>query len=109
MQHYQILPYAASVALAFYLPFLEIVCAAALWSRRWERGALALLSAMTLVFIAALASAWMRGLNIHCGCFGSETAGKAAIATAIGRDMLILAGLAILWWADGGARRKAKE
>ena len=61
-------PWEAWVAMG--LPWLEIFCGAALLFGIFTRGALAILCGAILVFIAALGSAWSRGLEITCGCFG---------------------------------------
>lgn len=68
--NFRLLPHVASVALALYLPWLEIFCGAALALRKLYSGALLLLTGMTLVFFFALVSAKARGLDISCGCFG---------------------------------------
>lgn len=96
VENYRLLPHAAAVAVAFYLPWLEIFCGAGLMLKRLHAGALALLAAMTLVFIAALLSAWSRGLNIDCGCFGAS-GGPAHYGVALGRDLLLLAAFGWLW------------
>jgi hypothetical protein len=56
--------------LAFYLPWLEILCGLALIFRFLYRGGLSILSALALVFIGATIAAKARGLDITCGCFG---------------------------------------
>jgi putative oxidoreductase len=71
--NYHLLPYPLTLALAVYLPWLELVCAVAVLSRWRDRGALTVLLALCLFFSLALTSAWMRGLDIRCGCFGSNT------------------------------------
>jgi putative oxidoreductase len=70
INNYRILPYAFSTRLAFYLPWLEILCAVALISGRLATGATALLAGMTVVFIGATAAAKIRGIDLNCGCFG---------------------------------------
>jgi putative oxidoreductase len=73
IDHFRLLPYFAVAPLALYLPWLEIVCGLAVFAGAARRSALVLLFAMTVVFIAAIASAWMRGLDIRCGCFGAAS------------------------------------
>lgn len=68
--NYRLLPHAAAVALALYLPWLEMICGLALVFKKAFRGALCILASLCLVFLAALASAKARGLDISCGCFG---------------------------------------
>ena len=57
IDNYKILPWAISVWLAVYLPWLEIICGLALIFRRFYSGALALLLGLMVVFIGASAAA----------------------------------------------------
>jgi uncharacterized membrane protein YphA (DoxX/SURF4 family) len=70
VDNYRMLPFAASAAVALYLPWLEIIAGAALGTGVWHRGASLVIGAMLLAFLIALGSAWARGLDITCGCFG---------------------------------------
>ena len=63
-------PWALSKPLAFYLPGLEMVTAIALFIPRLRLGALFAVLGMGAAFSAAIASAWARGLDLSCGCFG---------------------------------------
>jgi uncharacterized membrane protein YphA (DoxX/SURF4 family) len=64
---------------------------------RATAGAAAICAALMLVFIAALASAWSRGLDISCGCFGHEDA-TANFPLLLARDcVLFLCATAIVW------------
>jgi len=99
IENYHILPHTLAVAAAFYLPYLEILCGGCLLLGRWQMGALVLMVGMTLVFILALASAWARGLNIACGCFG-EGGEPGRYGLALLRDLLLLAALCWLWRQD---------
>lgn len=56
--------------LAYFLPPLEVIVGICLLTGFWLRGALLLSAGMTLAFIAAIGSVWVRGLNIDCGCSG---------------------------------------
>ena len=70
IDNYKTLPWFISVRLAFYLPWLEMLCGLALIFRFLYRGGLSILSALTLVFLGATIAAEARGLDITCGCFG---------------------------------------
>ena len=70
IDNYKLLPWPVSVALAFYLPWLEILCALGLVFRFLYRGALSILSASIVIFTLATIAAKVRGLDITCGCFG---------------------------------------
>lgn len=73
VDNYRILPFVASAAVASYLPWLEIIAGAALILGICRAGATLLLGGMLLIFFGALSSAWARGLDIGCGCFGHAT------------------------------------
>ncbi len=61
-------PYAALLALT--LPWLEIFCGLGVLTKRLSPGSLALICLSLVLFIAAIAWSWQRGLDISCGCFG---------------------------------------
>ena len=60
IDNYKILPWPVSVALAFYLPWLEILCALGLVFRFLYRGALSVWSASIVIFTLATK---VRGLD----------------------------------------------
>jgi putative oxidoreductase len=99
IDHFRLLPYFAVAPLALYLPWLEIICGLAVFTGGGRRGALVLLLAMTLVFIAAIASAWMRGLDIRCGCFGA--ASTAPLSYDLAFDLVLCGVLVWLWRTEG--------
>jgi hypothetical protein len=70
IDNYKILPWTVGVALAFYLPWLELLAGVTLIFRRFYAGALSILLALIAIFIAATIAAKARGLDITCGCFG---------------------------------------
>jgi putative oxidoreductase len=70
IDNFHILPWVMTPPLAFYLSWLEIVCGLTLLFLRFERGALLILCTLTFVFVFALISARIRGIDISCGCFG---------------------------------------
>lgn len=96
---YDLLPYRLAFLGAFFLPALEVVAGIGILLRRFRRESALILLALTAVFIAALASAWMRGLDISCGCFGKSEV-EADYLFLIGRDLLILAACAGVLFLD---------
>ena len=94
VDNYRILPFAASAAVALYLPWLEILAGAALALGIWRTGATLLLGGMLTVFFIALTSAWARGLDITCGCFGHSTS-KSNYPVALLIDAALFAALCI--------------
>jgi hypothetical protein len=98
IDNYKTLPWMISVRLAFYLPWLEIFCGAALIMRRLYLGGVALLTALTSVFIIATIVAKARGIDITCGCFGHASK-NLSFGWHLVLDFAILAGLIALWIA----------
>jgi len=95
IDNYKILPWPVSVALAFYLPWLEIFCALGLVFRFFYRGALSILTASIVVFTLATIAAKVRGLDITCGCFGHASQNWSFPAHLV-TNLAILAGLLLL-------------
>ena len=95
IDNYKTLPWTIGVALAFYLPWLEIFCGLALIFRVFYRGGLSILTALLCVFIVASVVAKARGLDISCGCFGHP--GKNLnFAWHLAIDLVLLSGLVLL-------------
>jgi putative oxidoreductase len=99
IQNYHVLPWIVNVGLAFYLPWLEILCGLALIFRRWYSGALTILLGLLLVFIAATIAAKVRGIDISCGCFG-HVSDQLSFAWHLVLDLAILGAVAALWRWD---------
>ncbi len=100
--NFHLLPWVAAMPLAFYLPWFEIVCGAALLLSRLHRGAIFILLTLTFVFILALTSARIRGIDISCGCFG-HAARDLSFGSHLRLNVAVLAVLLFLWQA--GFRR----
>lgn len=64
---------------ALLLPWVEIIAGALLLVARCLPGALAVVAASAVVFVAAIGSAWWRGLDISCGCLGSGGGGSGPV------------------------------
>lgn len=80
-------PFAAWLALA--LPWLEIFAGLAVLTGWMRQGGLLLLNVALVIFAIALVSAWARGLDVECGCFGKGK-GSTTIAQALLRDAVLL-------------------
>ncbi|MEV0720404.1 MauE/DoxX family redox-associated membrane protein [Asanoa sp. NPDC050611] len=100
---YQVMPFEVAKVIGAALPFVEIALGVLLVVGLATRAVAAISSALLLVFIAGISSAWARGLSIDCGCFGSGgqlAAGQSPnYAPEIARDIgfLILAAFLIVW------------
>jgi uncharacterized membrane protein YphA (DoxX/SURF4 family) len=98
--NFRLLPHAAGGILALYLPWLEIICGTALIVHKAHRGALLITAAMCLMYLGALASAKVRGLDIECGCFGPSHPHSLAVSLML--DSALLAGLIFLLTVEFG-------
>jgi uncharacterized membrane protein YphA (DoxX/SURF4 family) len=99
---YRLLPEFLVGPVAFGLPVVEIAVGLALLAGVFVRTA-ALASALLLVvFLVAVGSAWARGLQIDCGCFGGGgrvAAGATAYPGEVARDLgLLVVALAVARW-----------
>lgn len=98
IEGYRLLPYPAAWVAALFLPPFEILCGIALWVPSWRRTAALILGALMAAFTVALVSAWVRGLDISCGCFGKAESGESSnLGLLVLRDLAILAGLLMVW------------
>jgi uncharacterized membrane protein YphA (DoxX/SURF4 family) len=99
---YQLLPEALVGPVAFGLPVVEIAVGLALLVGVSVRAAALASAALMAVFLAAVGSAWARGLQIDCGCFGGGgqvAAGQTAYPGEVARDVgLLLVSLALARW-----------
>jgi len=93
-------PFAAVFAL--FIPWVEIVAALAVMSGLAGRGGAAVLTLSLAVFTIAIASAWMRGLDISCGCFGGS--GPINYPRKMIENFALLALGAGVWFWWTGAR-----
>jgi uncharacterized membrane protein YphA (DoxX/SURF4 family) len=95
IDNFKILPWTVSVALAFYLPWLEVFCAVGLLFRFLYRGALVLLITLIVVFTVGIIAAKVRGLDITCGCFGHASQ-HWSFPAHLATNLAILGGLIVL-------------
>lgn len=102
IDHYHLVPWAVGVRLAFYLPWLEILCGFALIFRQLYSGALAIVTALLVMFIGASVIARARGIDVDCGCFGAVGSGLGFFGHLL-LDGFILAALLLQW-----RRRRAR-
>ena len=87
---YEMLPISVANLLGLILPPIEIVIGALLILGALTRVMAALGGFTMIVFIIAIAQAWVRGLNIDCGCFGgggSVAPGETKYLQEILRDL----------------------
>src|ERR671928_505743 len=72
---YRLLPEALVAPVAFGLPMVEIAVGLALLAGVFVRTAALAAAVLLVVFLVGVGSAWARGLQIDCGCFGGGGGG----------------------------------
>ncbi|MDZ7724955.1 MAG: MauE/DoxX family redox-associated membrane protein [candidate division KSB1 bacterium] len=73
IENYRLIPPLVIKLTAIVLPWLELVCAVLLILNRWVRPTALILIGLNIVFMAAISSALIRGLDIECGCFSGDS------------------------------------
>jgi putative oxidoreductase len=96
IQRYQVVPWLLGGVTSVYLPWLEMLAGVLLLLKRFERGALLVITLLLLVFTLALASAMFRGLSIDCGCFGKAFTATGTTVPLL-RNLVLLVFTGILW------------
>jgi uncharacterized membrane protein YphA (DoxX/SURF4 family) len=95
VRSYEILPEPVVHPFAYGLPLLELVVAVVLILGIATRIGALLTAALMIMFMIAVGSAWARGLDINCGCFGGagghEPNPVPGYISVLVRDALLLA------------------
>jgi len=90
---YQLLPEGVVGPVAFGLPVLEIAVGLALLAGVFVRTAALAAAVLMVGYLIAVGSAWARGLQIDCGCFGGGgqvAAGRTSYPGDVARDVVLL-------------------
>src|SRR3954447_8698314 len=102
LRAYQLLPEAVVPLVGHALPVLEILVGVCLVLGLLTRVIAFLSALMLLAFVIGISSAWARGLNIDCGCFGGGASASANAQSKypwdIARDVALLLLSAYLVW-----------
>lgn len=99
--NYQLLPYQFNFLVAATLPYVELAAGLLLLLGRQVRPATLLVAGMNGVFIIALLSVILRGLDIDCGCFRPGGEGHTSAQMALLRDAGIMLLAAMTWFGHG--------
>ena len=95
---YQIVPWSTAVIMAIWLPWLEVAVGVVVMRGIWVRASALLLGALTFVFIVAIASTLVRGIDVACGCFTVSTESVARTWGTMWQEGALLAACLWLWW-----------
>lgn len=99
---YDLLPESIVPTVGHLLPLVEIVVGICLVTGLLTRAIGVLSALLFLAFIVGIASAWARGLEIDCGCFGGgglEQGASSKYPLEIARDigLLLLSMWLVIW------------
>jgi hypothetical protein len=107
--NYQILPDALINLTALVLPWLELFLGLCLVAGIWLPGAVFTVNGLLIVFMASLIFNLARGLDVNCGCFGSDGLGPSmSTGWYLLRDVLFLAVGTFLFYAVFLNRRRER-
>jgi uncharacterized membrane protein YphA (DoxX/SURF4 family) len=94
--------------IAITVPWVEAVTGLALLSGFAAEGAILLSNGFFLFFMVLLGQAWVRGLDIDCGCFGHSDA-RGHVGLAFLRDIGFLSLAAVTLWLRRKRNALAEE
>ncbi|QLQ11121.1 MAG: DoxX family membrane protein [Nocardioidaceae bacterium] len=98
---YELLPEAIVPTVGYLLPVVEVVVGVCLIVGLMVRPMAVVSSVLFVAFIIGIAAAWVRGLEIDCGCFGGggvEEGASSKYPWEIARDVGLLAASLLLVW-----------
>jgi uncharacterized membrane protein YphA (DoxX/SURF4 family) len=98
---YQLLPAGLADVVGRLLPMLELVVGACLVLGLLSRASAGLSALLQLAFVIGIASVWLRGISIDCGCFGDggyDPDAASAYPWEIARDIGLTALSLLLVW-----------
>jgi len=98
LDNYQLVPAVVAYLIGLFVPWAEIVGAAALLTGRWRLGGWLLTFLLGTGFAVFVGSAWLRGLDISCGCFGSGPQANVTGWATVRTSLFPLLAAAGLWY-----------
>lgn len=70
IENYKLVTGSLAVAVAYFIPWFEVVAGTFFMLGIFQKGAWLAMFGLVLAFTVSVGSAWMRGLDISCGCLG---------------------------------------
>jgi len=95
VENYRVVGYSLSLYTAAFLPMLEFLTGLLLLAGVWKDAASLVNLCLMAVFLILVAQAAARGLDIECGCFGSESQTIGPLKLA---ENILYALLAFILW-----------
>ncbi len=88
--NYQILPEVLVAPSAIFLPWLELTCGICLVINRWTGGSAIIVTALIVIFTAAIGFNIYRGMDVACGCFTLDQSAPSSMWFYLLRDVIFL-------------------
>jgi uncharacterized membrane protein YphA (DoxX/SURF4 family) len=106
--NYHVPPRSLNNLVAITLPWIELLAGGLLMIGIWKRASAGVITAMMVMFLAAITWAMAHGYNINCGCFGTIDARRVGV-TALAEDFALLAMAAWLAWRVENSAKRTLE
>ena len=102
--NYHVPPRALANLVAITLPWIELLAGGLLVCGIWKRASALVITALMIVFLAAIGWALAHGYDVRCGCFGTVDARRVGVVALL-EDAAMLAMAVWLAWRleDGNA------
>ena len=96
MAQFELLPQVLIPPFSYFLPWLELLCGAALILGIWLPAAAVWTNILLVVFSLAIVSTLIRGIDADCGCFGEAKMPGGSWGTLIKNLVMLPLGVMIL-------------
>ncbi len=93
ISNYSIVPDSWGYWIAFFLPSLQVMTGVLVFTRSCRLEALIISTVLFAVFSTAQTTAFFRGLDIECGCFGSRSASVGVTSVSFVVSLLFISAL----------------
>jgi len=89
IDNYRLMPSLVNQYAAVFLPWLELICGSALILGIYVKSASKIIAGMLFLFILAILSALIRGLDINCGCYGLDETDSPLTTLKLIEDLIL--------------------
>ncbi len=97
---FQMIPESIALEAAVILIWHELICGIFMLLGLWTRATTIVLSVMLTIFEIGLASVMIRGIEVHCGCFGQFTETQVGWTTVTRNIVLLGFCLSLLYFGS---------
>lgn len=101
ISNYRLFPFAFINIFAITLPWIELVSGILLISGVAVKENSFIITVLLGVFVVAIAVSLIRGLNINCGCFGTDGGSQVGLQKIIENILLMIAGIILIYFGGG--------